>query len=176
MCMWEIVVKKSYMNEPIALFCIEEREIWRLVSNPDHSPTEFHSLQEPGSGVPQQTRGSYSHSDKLDRTPGEFSWGPQYFSQHIWDTLHQPKSWWVLHTKPPEKSIGKLHCFHCIYLDKIWLICMRFIERTGQTAIVITPGVGIFAVDRDLNVITKQRIIDSGVGSCLLYTSDAADE
>ena len=43
-----------------------------------------------------------------------------------------------------------------------------YIERTGQTAIVITPGVGIFEVDRDLNVITKQRIIDSGVGSDLI--------
>ena len=44
----------------------------------------------------------------------------------------------------------------------------RNLDRTGQQAIVITPGVGIFEVDRDLNIITKQRIIDSGVGSDLI--------
>ena len=48
----------------------------------------------------------------------------------------------------------------------------RNLDRTGQQAIVITPGVGIFEVDRDLNVITKQRIIDSGVGSDLICVGE----
>jgi len=48
----------------------------------------------------------------------------------------------------------------------------RNLDRTGQQAIVITPGVGIFEVDRDLTVITKQRIIDSGVGSDLICVGE----
>ncbi len=44
----------------------------------------------------------------------------------------------------------------------------RNLDRTGQQIIVITPGVGIFEVDRQLTYITKQRIIDSGVGSDLI--------
>ena len=44
----------------------------------------------------------------------------------------------------------------------------RNLDRTDQQAIVITLAVGIFEVDRDLTVITKQRIIDSGVGSDLI--------
>ena len=48
----------------------------------------------------------------------------------------------------------------------------RNLDRTGQQAIVITPGAGIFEVDRDLTVITKQRIIDSGVGSDLICVGE----
>ncbi|XP_023323795.1 GATOR complex protein DEPDC5 [Eurytemora carolleeae] len=48
----------------------------------------------------------------------------------------------------------------------------RNLDRTGQQAMVITPGVGIFEVDRDLTVITKQRMIDSGVGSDLLCVGE----
>ena len=49
----------------------------------------------------------------------------------------------------------------------------RNLDRTGQQAIVITPGVGIFEVDRDLSMITKQRIIDSGVGSDLICVENS---
>uniref|UniRef100_A0A6A7FW12 DEP domain-containing protein 5-like n=4 Tax=Hirondellea gigas TaxID=1518452 RepID=A0A6A7FW12_9CRUS len=44
----------------------------------------------------------------------------------------------------------------------------RSLERTGQMSVVITPGVGVFHVDRTLTKITKQRIIDNGVGSDLV--------
>ena len=37
---------------------------------------------------------------------------------------------------------------------------------------MITPGVGIFEVDRELTQITKQRIIDSGVGSDLICVGE----
>ena len=48
----------------------------------------------------------------------------------------------------------------------------RNLDRTGQQSIVITPGVGIFEVDRELTMITKQRIIDSGVGSDLICVGE----
>ena len=38
----------------------------------------------------------------------------------------------------------------------------RNFEKTGQTTIVITPGSGVFEVDRNLTSITKQRTLDSG--------------
>ncbi|CAG0888714.1 unnamed protein product [Darwinula stevensoni] len=44
----------------------------------------------------------------------------------------------------------------------------RSFDRTGQVSVVITPGVGVFEVDRELTNITKQRIIDNGVGSDLV--------
>lgn len=44
----------------------------------------------------------------------------------------------------------------------------RSFDRTGQISVVITPGVGVFEVDRDLTNITKQRIIDNGIGSDLV--------
>lgn len=44
----------------------------------------------------------------------------------------------------------------------------RNLDRTGQQSIVITPGVGLFEVDFELAQVTKQRIIDSGVGSDLI--------
>ncbi len=49
-----------------------------------------------------------------------------------------------------------LNVFEKHYLD-------RSLDRTGQLSIVITPGVGVFEVDRELTNITKQRIIDNGI-------------
>lgn len=48
-----------------------------------------------------------------------------------------------------------LNVFEKYYLD-------RCFDRTGKLAIVITPGVGIFDVNRELMNITKQRTIDCG--------------
>lgn len=53
-----------------------------------------------------------------------------------------------------------LNVFEKHYLD-------RSFDRTGQLSVVITPGVGVFEVDRELTNITKQRIIDNG--NCLGY-------
>nr|XP_006824338.1 PREDICTED: DEP domain-containing protein 5-like [Saccoglossus kowalevskii] len=48
----------------------------------------------------------------------------------------------------------------------------RNFDRTGQLAIVITPGAGVFEVDRDLCNITKQRMIDNGIGSDLVCMAE----
>lgn len=44
----------------------------------------------------------------------------------------------------------------------------RSFDRTGQLSIVISPGVGVFEVEFDLTNLTKQRIIDNGIGSDLV--------
>lgn len=54
-----------------------------------------------------------------------------------------------------------LNVFEKHYLD-------RSFDRTGQLSVVISPGVGVFEVDQDLTSITKQRIIDNGIGSDLV--------
>lgn len=48
----------------------------------------------------------------------------------------------------------------------------RTFDRTGQLSVVISPGVGIFEVDRELTNITMQRVIDSGVGSDLVCVGE----
>ena len=44
----------------------------------------------------------------------------------------------------------------------------RNFDRLGKTAVVITPGPGVFEVDRDLMSITKHRTIDSGSAADLI--------
>ncbi|XP_038649235.1 GATOR complex protein DEPDC5 isoform X2 [Scyliorhinus canicula] len=44
----------------------------------------------------------------------------------------------------------------------------RNFDRTGQMSVVITPGVGVFEVDRLLMILTKQRMIDNGIGGDLV--------
>ncbi|XP_044001787.1 GATOR complex protein Iml1 isoform X3 [Aphidius gifuensis] len=48
----------------------------------------------------------------------------------------------------------------------------RSFDRTGQLSVVITPGVGVFEVDKELTNFTKQRIIDNGVGSDLVCVGE----
>ncbi|KAF7223401.1 GATOR1 complex protein DEPDC5 isoform X2 [Nothobranchius furzeri] len=40
----------------------------------------------------------------------------------------------------------------------------RNFDRTGQMSVVVTPGVGVLEVDRLLMILTKQRMIDNGIG------------
>ncbi|XP_076434609.1 GATOR1 complex protein DEPDC5-like [Babylonia areolata] len=54
-----------------------------------------------------------------------------------------------------------LNLFENYYID-------RNFDRTGKVSVVITPGPGVFEVDRELTFITKQRTIDCGVGSDLV--------
>ncbi|XP_057663602.1 GATOR complex protein Iml1 isoform X2 [Diorhabda carinulata] len=58
-----------------------------------------------------------------------------------------------------------LNAFEKHYLD-------RSFDRTGQLSVVVTPGVGVFEVDRELTNITKQRIIDNGVNSDLVCVGE----
>jgi hypothetical protein len=48
----------------------------------------------------------------------------------------------------------------------------RCFDRTGKLSIVLTPGAGIFEVDRRLANITKQRTIDCGSSSDLVCLAD----
>ena len=41
----------------------------------------------------------------------------------------------------------------------------RNFDRTGKVSVVITPGPGVFEVDRELTFITKQRTIDCGTSA-----------
>jgi len=58
-----------------------------------------------------------------------------------------------------------LNVFEKHYMD-------RSCDRTGQLSVVITPGVGVFEVDRELTNVTMQRIIDNGVGSDLVCVGE----
>jgi hypothetical protein len=44
----------------------------------------------------------------------------------------------------------------------------RSFDRVGQMSVVITPGSGVFQVDRELANITKQRVLNNGIGSDLV--------
>ncbi|XP_067941804.1 GATOR complex protein Iml1-like isoform X2 [Watersipora subatra] len=54
-----------------------------------------------------------------------------------------------------------LNVFEKYFLD-------RNFDRLGKTAVVITPGPGVFEVDQDLMSITKHRTIDSGSAADLI--------
>lgn len=58
----------------------------------------------------------------------------------------------------------------CLVFEKHYLD--RSFDRTGQLSVVITSGVGVFEVDRELTNVTKQRIIDNGVGSDLVCVGE----
>lgn len=58
--------------------------------------------------------------------------------------------------------VGKSQYFlNCVSVFEKYHLDRSF-DRTGKLSIVITPGVGVFEVDRELTYITKQRTIDCG--------------
>jgi hypothetical protein len=57
-----------------------------------------------------------------------------------------------------------LNVFEKHYLD-------RSFDRTGQLSVVITPGVGVFEVDRELTNITKQRVSQDVLNASSLSTN-----
>lgn len=72
--------------------------------------------------------------------------------------------------KIKKKKIGLLLYLSLLVFEKHYLD--RSFDRTGQLSVVVTPGVGVFEVDRELTNITKQRIIDNGVGSDLVCVGE----
>lgn len=44
----------------------------------------------------------------------------------------------------------------------------RDLQRTGNSIFIVSPGRGVFDVDRNLAAITKQRMMDNGIGSDML--------
>ncbi|XP_072163307.1 GATOR1 complex protein DEPDC5-like [Diadema setosum] len=48
----------------------------------------------------------------------------------------------------------------------------RNFDRTGQLVVVVTPGAGVFEVDRALCKLTEQRMIDFGIGSDLVCLAE----
>eukprot|EP00804_Cyclotella_cryptica_P016830 CCRYP_001816-RB/>CCRYP_001816-RB protein AED:0.03 eAED:0.03 QI:212/1/1/1/1/0.92/13/3935/1216 len=57
-----------------------------------------------------------------------------------------------------------LNLLHLHYVD-------RDLHRTGNSLVVITPGNGVFEIDKNLASITKQRMMDNGIGSDMLSLS-----
>lgn len=58
-----------------------------------------------------------------------------------------------------------LNVFEKYYLD-------RSFDRTGKLSIVLTPGAGVFEVDRSLANITRQRTIDCGSSSTVVCMAE----
>jgi len=54
-----------------------------------------------------------------------------------------------------------LNLLHLHYID-------RDLHRTGNSIVVITPGSGVFEIEKNLAGITKQRMMDNGIGSDML--------
>ena len=49
----------------------------------------------------------------------------------------------------------------CVAVFETFFIDVN-LERTNSTCILITPGCGVFDVDRELTGMTKQRLADGG--------------
>ena len=71
---------------------------------------------------------------------------------------------------PINKRFSNILIIYIAVFEKHYLD--RSFDRTGQLSVVITPGVGVFEVDRELTNVTKQRIIDNGVGSDLVCVGE----
>jgi len=54
-----------------------------------------------------------------------------------------------------------LNLLHLHYID-------RDLHRTGNSIVIITPGNGVFEIEKNLAGITKQRMMDNGIGSDML--------
>ena len=76
---------------------------------------------------------------------------------------------WSLDRRPTSASQGNvleainltLNLMQFHYLD-------RDLHRTGQSLVVVSPGCGLFEVDKRLAEITYKRMMDHGIGSDML--------
>lgn len=49
------------------------------------------------------------------------------------------------------------------------------LERTNSSCVVISPGCGVFDVDRELTGLTKQRLMDSGMYLDIFESEEAVE-
>ncbi len=52
----------------------------------------------------------------------------------------------------------------------------RDLHRVGNSIVVVSAGSGVFEVDKKLSAITKQRMMDNGIGECFVCISKIADD
>lgn len=72
--------------------------------------------------------------------------------------------------KPDCFDFSSRFVFVCVC---VWIVFERHyidrpFDRLGQMSLVITPGAGVFEVSRELANMTKQRVLDNGIGSDLV--------
>lgn len=83
--------------------------------------------------------------------------GTNVFADVVWFNSNLmyavPRTFWINHST--------LNVMQYHYLD-------RDLHRTGQSIVIVSPGSGVFEVDKGLSSITYQRMLDNGIGCDML--------